>query len=496
MDDKQEKQITNEEEKKENPNQETKIEQQNQEQKKDIEGPKEETKQQTSMVEVKKKKIAKKGSYILGTIGALLGGGVAALPWLVRYIFARESFWITIICTLFTIGLPLGTFLGYKSFRGKNGKPLPIIIATVSLLIIILVTTLICPSILILKANYQINWENLKGIYTSEARLINRKAIAEDLLIGLAFTIIGIIIVKIFLINKNISKEQKQEEKRKLDEEKKAKLREQSKIIKNACIDLKCTSKETAIKKKEILKQLKIAYDVKRQKAKLYFVNCKTNKLLKKHRGKYYYDETDEQEKIEEVRKIKTRFIFKKIMIILILIALLIGSAVYLYQAREEEKNQETKANTLADTNIEIEIDENTQDFYGTYEAIANAFGEAAAAELDFVLIDKANKYELNGKAVPKAQFVQQDMGVIIQEDRDGYAILIGEEFMSEITDKQFGNQTLKSYNYTYTGTNGNLYKSVVYLCEAENHYIWIGVYADYDVELTQIDTIIDNLLK
>lgn len=436
-----------------------------------------------SMIEVKAKKRTK-GSYFTGIIGAILGGLVASLLWILTYIFTNN-----VVIPLFATFIPIGSFLGYKIFRGKTGKPFSVIITIVSLVIIILITTIICPSILILKSEYSVTWKNITGLY-SNVRKENRAAIIEDTVAGLAFTIIGIVIVVKFFINKNMTKEQKKEEKRRLQEEKKAQLREQSKIIKNACLDLNSMNKEGAIKKKEILKQLVIIYNIKRKKAKLYFANCKSNKLLKKYKGKYYYNETDEEARIEKVKKIKTRYISKVTILVIILILAIIGATVT-YMLNKKNKNMESESIK----GVRIEADD-TQEFYGTTEDITNAFGAEFANYYDFIINDKNKKYELYGMKIPATNYAGKDFATIMQEDRDYYAPYIGEEVISQVEDKQLGEHKLKSYNYTYTGNSGNQYRAIIYLYEAETTYLWINVYTDLDVELTQVDTIIDNLLK
>lgn len=127
----------------------------------------------------------KKGSYILGTIGAILGGLVATIPWIIIYIYANM-----IIAVLATI-IAGGAYLGYKIFRGKIGKAFPVIITIVSLLIITVVTTVICPTILMVQAGYPMTIDNLLGLY-SDVQADVRTAIVEDLIVSLLFTIIGI----------------------------------------------------------------------------------------------------------------------------------------------------------------------------------------------------------------------------------------------------------------------------------------------------------------
>lgn len=444
----------------------------------------EENSKGTAIIEVKKVQ-HRKGSYFAGTIGAMLGGLVAALPWILTYIFTNNMV-IPLLATL----IPIGAFLGYRIFRGKIGKPFSVVVAIVSILIISLVTTAICPMILMLKSGYPVNWDNLVGLY-SDVREDVRTTIIEDTVAGLLFAIIGIVFTKKVFIDKKVKGMTRQQEKILKHEKAKEMLKEQSQVIKNACLDLNSMSKETATKKKEILKQLTEIYNIKRKKAILYFSNTKSNKLLRKHKGKYYYDETDEEIKLEKARKVKKRKISKKTIFITILLIAVIGASVAYAIINRKEHYLASEGGA----GIEIEID-STQDYYGTDEDIAKAFGQEFAQYYDFIIYDKNNKYELYGTEIPNENYANKDFATIIQEDRNYYAPYIGEESMSQVEDKQLGEHKLKSYNYTYTGTSGKQYRAVIYLYESGASYLWINVYSDLDIELTQIDTIIDNLLK
>lgn len=464
-------------------NEEQKVEIQNQEQ--------EVTQQNNSEKEMKenknKEKKVKKGSYIRGTIGAILGGVVFAIIWAVIYLFANHMV-IPILGTF----IPIGAYLGYLIFRGKIKRPLRKIITIISLLFIILLTTVICPAILMIEAGYEITLNNLMGLY-SETREEIRNVIIQDLIAGLAFTVIGIIMTILFLINPKIKSMINEDEIKQLEEEAKSRLKEKSETLKKVCVTLNCMTTEKAIAKKAILKELKNTYNLKNKKAKLYFATCKLAKILRKHKGKYYYDENDEENKIEQAikinKKLKTR---KKVRILfeLIILVVIIAAGVFGYFFFKEEPYY------VPETNIELEIDEETQDFYGTQEEISEAFGSEAANFYEFIVLDKEKQYDIYGQVIPKTLYGDQEFGTIIQEERDYYAPYLGEDITSQIEDKQLGDDLLKSYNYTSEGADGKTYRCIIYLYQNENHYLWINVYTYADYEITKIDTIIDNLIK
>ena len=438
-----------------------------------------ESEKDKEIVEVKKKKKVRKGSYTLGTIGAILGGAVAAIPWVLLYAFVNSM-----VIPLLAMLIPMGAYLGYRIFRGRISKESRTIITIVSLLIITLVVTIISPTILVMQSSYDLNWENIEGLYSKERKNI-WETFLEDLVVGLVFTIIGLVIVIKFFINKK-AKNVEEEIKLLLTKE----LKVQSEAIKKACIDLNCMSKENAVEKKQILEQLKIVYNIKNRKAKLYLKNCLSNKLLIKYKGKYYYDETDETTKIENVKKIRNRYISPIKIIITILVIAIIAVAIVFYM--------ETTY-TVTGTNIKLNIDPLTQELYGTTEEISEGIGSTAAQYYTFIIEEKNEKYEISGQLISKSTYEETevyDIDSAIQQDRDYFATLFGEDETSAIEDKELGGKTFKSYHYNYISNTDKECKSQVYLYELEESYLWIEARSLKDVDMTEIDQVIENLFK
>ena len=449
----------------------------------------EDNQENKEIIEVKKKKKQRKESYILGTIGAILGGLVGILPWIIRYIFAKQNFIITTISTIFAAFIPMGAYLGYKVFRGKIGKPCRVIITIVSLLIIILATNIICPLLLLHESNYFVNLENLIGLYTDNNLQVKRMLI-EDFIGGLIITILGIIITIKFLINKKL--EGVLEEERKARHEKVVeKLKEQDDLIKRACIDLNCMSKENAVNKKTIIQQLKIVYNVKPRKAKVYFKNCKINKLLRKHKGKYYYDETDAETKIENVKRVRKTNISALKVIAVILIIAIITAFIILYKITQY---------TIPDTNVKLTINPNTQVLYGTKEDIAENIGQDTAEYYNFIIEEKNEKYEVSGQLIKKSIYKESgitDINTVIQEDRDYFASYFGEEQTSKVEEKEFNGKNFRSYYYKYISNTDKECRAQVYLYELEEQYLWVEARTiDANNTVEEIDKVIDKLFR
>lgn len=488
MEENQEKKFAKEEETKENPNQEQKIEVKNEEQ----HILEQENKSETSLIECKKKK-KRKGSYITGTIGALFGGIVILIPWIIRYLFARRNFPTTLLSMLCTILLPFGTFLGYKIFNGKIRKPCLKINALVSIVLIILFTLILCPIALIIEAEYPVNFENWISLF-SDLRADVRSLILEDSIAGIVLTIIGIIASNI-VIKKQVEKLLTVEEIRDLKERPKEQLKEKAEILKKTCVTLNCMNKENAKKKKIIVRELKNTYSLKRRKAKQYFSVCKIAKFLKRYRGKYYYDENDSENKIANVKKITSRykllrtikFIFK-LIITVILLAVITTGIIILVRLNTK------KHYIIPNTDIELTVND-YQNLYGNGEEIAKEFGEKIALSYDFIITDKAETYEMEGIVVDKKYYEGTDINELIQADRE-YCLQVTNEEMSEISDIKFGNTEFKIYHYNYNGNNNARYLAVVYLHEAEENYVWIFAYADTGVEVEKINKVLENMFK
>lgn len=502
MEEDKEKELTKEEQ--ENPKQEQNLEVQEQDEnaevkdsEQEVEAPNhnqeviEENLNEKAIIEVKKKKRKhRKGSYITGTIGALLGGTVGIIPWIAKEIFGRDNFVFALIAMICSVLIPVGAYLGYKIFIGKIRKPLKGIITTISILLIVAATTVICPIIWMLQSGYSLTFENWRDLY-SDVRADVREIIIEDTIAGITFVVIGIIITIKGLANKKIKSVMTPEEIQALEQEPIENLKQKSEMLKNICISLNCMNRENVVSKKAILEELKNTYKLRKRKCKKYFSVCVSAKLLRKHKGKYYYDENDEENKIKRAKKINSKIKIKKSIKIIIKLAIIIaiGVAIWYYISNIE------KPYVIPGTNIEIEIAED-QDLYKTKEEMIPLFGEQIANGYSFVVLNDENTYEIYGRVISKDVYEGKDGGTVIKEERDLYAPYLGEDVTSQVTDRQIGEYTLKSYDYKALGDDGNEYRIIIYLYETEEVFVWIDVFTYYEFELTQTDEVLDKLFK
>lgn len=120
---------------------------------------------------------------IVGVIGAILGGFVAAIPWIVMYVYGN------IITALLAILIAMGSLKGYQLLKGRMDGKVPVIIAIVSIGVIIISTLLIIPCLLMVKENIPVTVYNLGLLYDYAPF---RNAILGDLLLSVVFAFLGI----------------------------------------------------------------------------------------------------------------------------------------------------------------------------------------------------------------------------------------------------------------------------------------------------------------
>ena len=118
-----------------------------------------------------------------GIIGGVIGGLVAALPWLIIYVYLN---WLFSIAAL---PIALGVNYGYRKLGGEVNKKLPFIIGILSVAIVCFVTLVIVPIVLIYREIGVIDFYMFTRAYQSSAFV---GAILKDLLVGIIFTCLGI----------------------------------------------------------------------------------------------------------------------------------------------------------------------------------------------------------------------------------------------------------------------------------------------------------------
>lgn len=282
-----------------------------------------------------KKETSSKGSYLTGILGAIVGGAIATIPWVLVYIYGGMMF--SILAAL----IAAGELYGYKIAKGKITKKLPIILMVIALIIVTVTTLVIIPTLLIAKEGIAVNLTNISRLYENGEFAT---AMMKDFIISLIFTILGASIVTAN-IKKQLENNDGQDvklnfnNKEKANEIKKATIE----LIKPIFIKYEATEQGKAMLKDEVIAEI----DDKR-KAKYSFNYLKQMGIIKKYKGKYYYSEDDENgtnnyKKMSKLQKIS--LIVLLILIVLVMIVTII------------EKSDTTV--TYQDSNINFEIQKN-----------------------------------------------------------------------------------------------------------------------------------------
>lgn len=210
----------------------------------------------------------KERGYLTGIIGALIGGLIATIPWILCYVYAN------MIYSLLAIIVAIASLKGYELFKGKIDKKLPIIIAITSLLSITIATLIIIPNLLILKEFGTMSLANFKLIYeTSETAT----ALLSDYAISVLFTILGIggVISTIKAQVDNGSKKiDLNYDPTKISDEEREKIR-------NIFVKYNALSKESAISKEVLLRETE-------EESITYLTR---QGYVKTYKGNYYFSE-------------------------------------------------------------------------------------------------------------------------------------------------------------------------------------------------------------
>ena len=125
---------------------------------------------------------------MLGIIGALIGGLIASIPWIVFYVYFK------MLWSILAFPIAFFSYLGYKLFKGKQSNKLSLIITLISIFTITIVTLIIIPLLLLIKDGVSLS--NFQLLYKSTEF---KKALFEDYIFSLLFTLLGIsgLVVKI-----------------------------------------------------------------------------------------------------------------------------------------------------------------------------------------------------------------------------------------------------------------------------------------------------------
>jgi membrane protein len=282
-----------------------------------------------------KKETSSKGSYLTGILGAIVGGAIATIPWVLVYIYGGMMF--SILAAL----IAAGELYGYKIAKGKITKKLPIILMVIALIIVTVTTLVIIPTLLIAKEGIAVNLTNISRLYENGEFAT---AMMKDFIISVIFTILGASIITAN-IKKQLENNEGQDVKLNLNN------KEEKNEIKKATIELMkpiFTKYEATAPEKAMLKDEVIAEIDDKRKAKYSFNYLKQLGIIKKYKGKYYYSEDDENSTSNYKKMSKLQKISLIVLIVLIVLVMIVTII---------EKSDTTV--TYQDSNINFEIQKN-----------------------------------------------------------------------------------------------------------------------------------------
>ena len=135
----------------------------------------------------------KENGHFIGIIGAILGGIVGTIPWILVYVYGNMM--LSVLAAI----IAAGAFYGYKLFKGKIDNKLPIIIMIISIVLVTITTLVVIPLFLIHMEGLKANLETLKYVYANSGYA---EAVIRDFVVSIIFTVLGARI-----ITSNIKKE-------------------------------------------------------------------------------------------------------------------------------------------------------------------------------------------------------------------------------------------------------------------------------------------------
>ena len=434
----------------------------------------------------KNKKVETKeisGSYITGIIGAIIGGAIGAVPWIIAYIYGN------MMIALLAILIAGGAYYGYKICKGKITKKVTIIITIISIIIVALVTLLIIPVILIHTEGMNTNMATIQYLYKDEEFT---SAIIRDTLIAIVFTAVGVAVV-----NSSIKKDLEEgvTNKEQTPEEFAKEKQEAISKIKPIFEKYNAVSKEHTIDKIELEAELELNKIDKKLLTTLQSVE-----IVKKEKGKFYYNTENENKEITPKKKISKSNIIAIVVAVIAIIAV-VAIVIYGY-------NQKNETIVYNDGTVSFEMNATWIEYsnyyaggWNYYKYISNMplsnTNEIDANEIDYSTYPamlNVNYYDVDTSEYSSIQDVADYMTEYINSAEDK------PEYEQEISKTEKGYDVLKikaTYNtdpaqveYMYYILNGNVMATVdgysftlsdekelaKVVADVANSFEWVGV--------------------
>ena len=382
-----------------------------------------------------------------------------------------------------------GAYYGYKLFKGKITKKVTIIITIISIIIVALVTLLIIPAILIHTEGMNTNMATIQYLYQDEEF---KAGIIKDTLIAIVFTIVGAAVVNAS-IKKDI--EEGTTKKEQTPEEFAKEKQEAISKIKPIFEKYNAVSKEHTIDKIELEAELELNKIDKKLLTTLQSVE-----IVKKEKGKFYYNTENENKEITPKKKISKSNIIAIVVAVIAIIAV-VAIVIYGY-------NQKNETIVYNDGTVSFEMNATWIEYsnyyaggWNYYKYISNMplsnTNEIDANEIDYSTYPamlNVNYYDVDTSEYSSIQDVADYMTEYINSAEDK------PEYEQEISKTEKGYDVLKikaTYNtdpaqveYMYYILNGNVMATVdgysftlsdekelaKVVADVANSFEWVGV--------------------
>lgn len=247
-----------------------------------------------------------RGNIATGTIGAFLGAFVATIPWILMYIYGE------MILSVLAIIIAAGALFGYKKLHGPIDKRLPIIISVASIVSVIVSTLIIIPLLLLKTEGLEMSIDNLERLYKFEEFA---SAITKDLIISVAFTILGISGI-VSSTKKQI--ENKEDVKINFNNANTNMMNQNIEEARTVFTKLNALSKENAVSKEEVLANFENG------NGKQIFNSLKMAQIIKKYQGNYYFNESYANSTLKRFLVLYAKIMFWVILVVAIFLILIL----------------------------------------------------------------------------------------------------------------------------------------------------------------------------
>lgn len=403
-----------------------------------------------------------KNRYVIGTIGALIGGLIGSVPWILSYVFAN------MIYAILSVVIVVCAFYGYKLTKAKMDKKLPIILSVVSFIAITITMLVAIPLIYMSKEGVTISFETFQRIYQIEEVT---SVILTDYVISLIFCVLVIGCI-VYNLNKQIRHGVQDKNIRIITQSVENEMFSKEDIERAREV----FERNDALSKKHTITKELIVEDLQREfgqeKGSKIFEYLKIEGVIKKKSNKYYFSE-----KAQNSPYYRYEFTNIKIFIIVVIIAVAIAALMYLtktYPGRQDKttindiaQGEVISSYTIENTDITLEFDENMINL--SDEQIAYYFGEGYSEVYESII---------TGSDFEKMIMIIQNNKSGFDEDYSARQFLedIAAEYEeeTEVIEKEISGKTFYVLEREYEANEGKVYLEQDYIYDSGDSFVCI----------------------